>query len=146
MGSLMYCPCTGHMMRKKRGGVQVVDSTATQTYRRVSYEGRPQLSHRVAFKLMEVPLPEYVDHINGDPLDNRWANLRKATLAENAWNKRKTYSSTGIKGVSRNGKKFIGRVSASGITHRKNFNTSDEAALWVAAKRRKLHGAYVHHG
>lgn len=44
--------------------------------------------------------PKYMDHINGDPDDNRWENLRRCTATENAQNKkRKKTSFNGIKGV-----------------------------------------------
>lgn len=40
------------------------------------------------------------DHINGDGLDNRRANLRPATASQNVSNKRKTGGSSRYKGVS----------------------------------------------
>jgi hypothetical protein len=61
-------------------------------YRRVS--GVNQLMHRV---LTGFPL---TDHINGDGLDNRRANLRAATKAQNGRNMRKTRGTSRYKGVS----------------------------------------------
>jgi hypothetical protein len=54
------------------------------------------LMHR---QLIEVPEGYIIDHINGCGLDNRRANLRLATVAQNAWNSKKRNPRSGYKGV-----------------------------------------------
>ena len=55
---------------------------------RVDYSGRSYPAHRIAFALMGVEVPDgmVIDHVNGDPFDNRWCNLRLATPKENSRN------------------------------------------------------------
>ena len=56
------------------------------------------LMHRM---LMSPPIGMEVDHVNGDGLDNRRANLRLATHRQNMANRRVAkHSKLGIKGVS----------------------------------------------
>lgn len=57
------------------------------------------LMHRV---ILGAPAGLVVDHINGDGLDNRRANLRLASIADNAHNQRLARNNTlGVKGVWR---------------------------------------------
>ena len=58
-------------------------------------------AHRVIYKMFHDQEPDQIDHINGDPSDNRIANLRAATNQQNSRNS-KTYASnaTGFKGVA----------------------------------------------
>lgn len=72
-----------------------------QGYRRGYIRGVCLLAHRVAYCIMEGEWPDdEIDHINGIRSDNRWANLRKVTLAENSKNRRMSKNNTsGCNGV-----------------------------------------------
>lgn len=50
--------------------------------------GKFQYAHRLAWVLMNgAGAPNDIDHINGNPSDNRWANLRAATRQQNLQNR-----------------------------------------------------------
>lgn len=62
--------------------------------------GKKQVKIKMHRAIMNAPKGMEVDHINGNPLDNRRENLRICTHAENTRNKvRKNNSSSGFKGV-----------------------------------------------
>lgn len=108
-------------------------------YGTISWGGRkPKLyAHRVAWAIYHGEWPEVIDHINGDPADNRIDNLRSTTQHENAKNQKKRFTnSSGITGV-----RFYaprGKWTAS-ITHNRKdhhlgyFKTAEEAAQARAA-------------
>lgn len=80
------------------------------------------------------------DHINGDPLDNRRANLRIATKGQNAQNKQRLHplNRSGIRGVSWD--KARGRWRASATLEQRHiylgrFDSKEEAAQVVAEWR-----------
>jgi hypothetical protein len=80
--------------------------------------------------LMDCPKGMVVDHINGDSLDNRKANLRIVTQPQNAKNRRRSSNNvTGVKGVAKNGPNFVARITSDGVTHQLGtYKTLKEAA------------------
>lgn len=55
-------------------------------YIQVGLDGIRYLAHRIILAMHKVEIPEVVDHINGDGLDNRLENLRAATQRQNTKN------------------------------------------------------------
>jgi len=88
------------------------------------------------------------DHVNGDVLDCRKDNLRRATHQENGWNKAKQKSVRGLqptsqyKGVSRvesktKGTRWVALIRHSGRTFRLGYFSTEEAAARAWNKKAK---------
>ena len=105
-GLLTYDPATGELHWRKPGPGRRPDLVAG--YRQpdgrkwVCVNGTRYAATRIAHLLMtrRDPGSLQIDHINGDPSDDRWVNLRAVTLSENRINC-KTTSITGHKGIYR---------------------------------------------
>lgn len=60
-----------------------------------------RIRYQMHREVISAPAGIFVDHISGDPLDNRRCNLRLATTQQNAFNQKvtRTNNTTGAKGV-----------------------------------------------
>lgn len=59
--------------------------------------------------IIHPPEGHVVDHINGDPLDNRRSNLRIASNQQNSWNRRPR-SDSGLLGVRKSGDQWMAAI------------------------------------
>jgi hypothetical protein len=98
-------------------------------------EGARYRAHRLAFLYQTGEWPKnLVDHIDGDPSNNRWANLREATSKENGQNKAVGVNNrSGYLGVGwhKTNRKWQASIKVSGRL--KHLGYFDDPALAAAA-------------
>jgi hypothetical protein len=85
---LTYDPETGELRwrvtRRRAAKGSLAGTLNRNGYRNIEVEQRCYKAHRLAWLYVTGEWPkETIDHINCKRDDNRWANLRQATTAEN---------------------------------------------------------------
>lgn len=101
--------------------------------------------------VIDAPAGKLVDHANGDTLDNRLANLRLATHAQNAVNTRRGVGTAdrSYRGVRRHGNAWEAQVSTRTLTGIRSrltvgrFANIDDAARAYDAAARVIYGEFA---
>lgn len=105
--------------------------------------------HRLLMGLLNGD-PRQIDHINGDPTDNRRCNLRICTLADNNRNRKaQKTNTTGLKGVHMDKETgfFISQIQNQGKkVYLGYYKTAEEAHAAYCKAATELHGEFANHG
>lgn len=144
--SLVYYREDGNLVWRKREGQNRFDrnfnsrfegkevgSLSSMGYLETAVKQERFLVHRLIFLYHHGYLPEFVDHKDGNPLNNKIDNLREATHEGNMQNtgkKKNNKSGAVVKGVSRYGKhnKWRVQIMSGGKLHTKAGFLTREAA------------------
>jgi hypothetical protein len=147
-----YNPDTGVFtwnvsVKGSKGKGKQAGTVTHKGYVDVCVSGKKYGLHRLAFLWMTGSIPSNVDHINGVKSDNRWCNLRSATIRENSFNCEKRNAVSGYRNVyfdKRGIKKwFVAVFDKHGKRHHFGYFMTPEEANEVAEKARKeLHGEF----
>lgn len=95
--------------------------------------------------IMGCPKGMVVDHINGDPMDNRKSNLRICSQADNCKNcKIHRNNKSGFKGVRTRENKFFAELNSNYVRYRSyGYDTKEEAAIAYNELAKKYHGEFA---
>jgi len=123
-GKLFWKVRRGHVAAGKEAG-----SICKNGRLYIQFEGKKILAHRIVWAMHHGDCPEFLDHIDNNPLNNRIENLRPASKSQNAMNRKvRADSSTGIKGITPKGKRFGATIYLDGTpTYLGTFETKDLA-------------------
>jgi hypothetical protein len=126
---------------------RIAGEKGSDGYRYIKLNGRRTGAHRIAWILHYKEIPDQIDHINMVRSDNRVANLRNASIAENNRNRRKQSNNTsGYKGVTfhKASKKYNAKIMADKKRYSLgHFNTAEEASIAYQTAARSLHGQFA---
>lgn len=119
------------------------------TAKSITFKGKQRQSTHVIFFLMTGRFPNpgmLIDHIDRDPSNNCWNNLREATPAQNMYNKAppgrwNAADEDLVVGVNKVGNRYRVQIN---MTSFGTYATSAEANAIAAEKRKELHGAFLY--
>lgn len=118
----------------------------------ITFGGKPRLLyvHRIAFALMTGEWPaEPLDHANGNGLDNRWCNLRLASVQDNNRNVGvRSHNAAGFKWAHRTRTgRFVSVVTVDKKQVRfGTFDSPEEASARAASFLRPVHQVFLNTG
>lgn len=163
---LHYSPETGVFTRLITLNSRAVEGTVTKgnvnkitSYCYITLEKQTYMVHSLVILYMEGYYPEYVDHEDNDPTNNKYKNLRTCTQSQNRANSRIMSNNTsGAKGVTYQDRPVphyrVG-VQMEGKRIRKvftisMFSTKEEAFTqansYAINLRNTMHGEFANHG
>ena len=143
-GDFIWISPTGYRVKpgQKAGCIRPVG------YVYVCIGGKCYLGHRLAWFYQTGSWPDcHIDHVNGVRSDNRWANIRSATRAENQRNRgRPANNTSGYKGVSwyARKQKWRARLVCEGVeSHLGYFDNIEDARSAYSKAASTLHGEFA---
>lgn len=105
---------------------------------------RTERLHRVILGLPVRHEGLEADHINRDTLDNRRANLRIVTPAQNRQNSAAHIDAVSrYRGVSPSARGWVAQVTVGGVTHRLGVHQTEIAAAQICEAFRRQHMPYA---
>lgn len=150
---LRYYPETGHLHWRPRKGLgsrawgEAFTTVTTRGYRQGTVLGYRTSAHRVAWAYVTGEWPEQIDHINGDKLDNRIANLRAVCATENQRNRAvQGNSKSGVPGVRWRAGKWEAVIYVASRQISLGRYSDFEEAVKARKEAEKEHGFHPNHG
>lgn len=141
---------SGELIRKFKTIENRVVGTRNQSgHLAITFNGVNQYVHRVIYTMHFGDIPEGydIDHINGDPSDNRLENLRAVPHRINRRNSKKNSNNTsGHTGVYPHGKKWVAKIKVDHKSKHLGVFTNIDDAILARKKAEETYGFHNNHG
>ena len=153
---LHYDPDTGIFTWRKRhtkaswngryAGTQAGTRTRVKGYVQIKINHRQYSASRLAWLYMTGEWPEvFIDHIDRNPKNNCFSNLRPANRAQNMMNSKPRCDSPFPKGVTKDGNGFRARITVNKVRiYLGYFKTVEEATNAYQKSAKYFFGSYAH--
>jgi len=131
----------------RHAGKQALNTTHKDGYSRGQVLNKSIFAHRAAWALSYGRWPENeIDHVDGNPSNNKIENLREATRLQNSYNRSAQKNNKhGSKGVfwSKHKQRWHARIGHNGKKiHIGYFKAQDDAIAAYTLKAQELHGEF----
>jgi len=131
---------------KKSDKIKIGQEAGTlrkNNYKDIRIDGKNYRTHRLIYLYHYGFIPEYLDHVDGNTLNNKIENLRPATVKQNSYNRTKQVNNTsGYKGVylHKATKKWVAYCDGNSLGY---YNTPEDANIVVKNFRNNKHKEYA---
>jgi len=147
---LHYNPITGIFMWREplnnriKAGNKLAGTIKPSGHWRITIDGKFYYAHRLAWFYMTGRWPDgEIDHINSNPTDNSFVNLREATRSQNSANtRRRSDNTSGLKGASwsKSRRKWISHIKNQ---HIGSFTNKEDAHAAYSAAAEEMFGEFA---
>lgn len=123
-----------------------INERKNRTVKHIDINNKSYLEHRLVYYWHTGEYPRLIDHINGNPLDNRIENLRPCEYWQNAANTRlrTTRKKTLPRGVIKQGNKYYAQILVNGVNYNLGLHdTAEDAYNAYCAKHYELRGEFA---
>jgi hypothetical protein len=140
--SIIYCPETGSLSCAKTRKLKF-NAKQKSGHLHGVFDGTYLKAHRVAWFISHNEWPDFIDHINGNPSDNRLCNLRAASRSDNNKNASiRKDNTSGVVGVywNKQCKKWMAVINSDGKSKYLGMYNNKEAAIEARTTAEKYFG------
>ena len=141
-----YNPVTGTVWNDRGATVGYLSDVGGYKRMRLHVDGKNYVMARLIWLMMTGEWPKgEIDHIDGNPLNNRWDNLRDVSKTENLRNCKTSKNNTsGINGVQ---VRYVVTIGIGGGKNKQVYNGTDFFEACCRRKSAELkYGYHANHG